>query len=126
MQPECVVLTMTHPNSRPAIEAIELTRSLPLGGESVSILKGVSFTVDSGEWIARRNLRRQPMQALVALVALFCGVFTIGFAAATISNGRQRLSSRELPKGGYNIAIYAAQADAGPVAAVLEREGVKA
>jgi putative ABC transport system permease protein len=75
---------------------------------------------------ARRNLRRQPMQALVALVALFCGVFTIGFAAATISNGRQRLSSRELPAGGYNVAVYAAQADAGPVAAVLEREGVKA
>ena len=76
--------------------------------------------------LARRNLRRQPMQQLVALVALFCGVFTIGFAAATISSGRQRLSTRELPRGGYNVAIYAASAEAGPVAAVLEREGVKA
>ena len=75
--------------------------------------------------LARRNLRRQPMQQLVALVALFCGVFTIGFAAATISSGRQRLSTRELPRGGYNVTIYAASADAGPVSAVLEREGVK-
>lgn len=75
--------------------------------------------------LARKNLRRQPMQALVALVALFCGVFTIGFAAATISNGRQRFSTQELPSGGYNVTIYAASADAGPVAAVLEREGVK-
>ena len=40
------------PHGRPAIEAIDLTRSLPLGGESVPILKGVSFTVDPGEWIA--------------------------------------------------------------------------
>jgi putative ABC transport system permease protein len=76
--------------------------------------------------LARKNLRRQPVQTLVALVALFCGVFTIGFAAATISNGRQRLASRELPSGGYNITIHAAPADAAPVAALLEREGVKA
>jgi putative ABC transport system permease protein len=76
--------------------------------------------------LARRNLRRQPMQQLVALVALFCGVFTIGFAAATISSGRQRLSTQELPKGGYNVAFYAASVDNGPVSAVLEREGVKA
>ncbi len=76
--------------------------------------------------LARRNLRRQPMQQLVALVALFCGVFTIGFAAAMISNGRQRFSTQELPRGGYNVAFYAASADAGPVAAMLDREGVKA
>jgi putative ABC transport system ATP-binding protein len=41
-----------HPQSRPAIEAIDLARSLPLGGERVPILKGVSFTVEPGEWIA--------------------------------------------------------------------------
>lgn len=76
--------------------------------------------------LARRNLRRQPMRQLVALVALFCGVFTIGFAAATISSGRQRISIQELPAGGYNVAFYAASADQGPVAAVLDREGVRA
>jgi len=36
----------------PAIEAIDLARSLPLGGERVPILRGVSFTVEPGEWIA--------------------------------------------------------------------------
>jgi putative ABC transport system permease protein len=76
--------------------------------------------------LARRNLQRQPVQTLVALVALFCGVFTIGFAAATISNGRQRLASQELPSGGYNVTVYATPADAAPVANVLERENVKA
>jgi putative ABC transport system permease protein len=75
--------------------------------------------------IARRNLRRQPLHTLVALVALFCGVFTIGFSAATIANGRQRAVSRELPSGGYDLAVYAAPADAGPAAAALAQEGAR-
>jgi putative ABC transport system permease protein len=37
--------------------------------------------------LARKNLRRHPLHTLVALVALFCGVFTIGFAGATIETG---------------------------------------
>jgi putative ABC transport system ATP-binding protein len=36
----------------PAIQAIDLTRSLPLGGERVPILNGVSFRIEPGEWIA--------------------------------------------------------------------------
>jgi putative ABC transport system permease protein len=76
--------------------------------------------------IARRNLRRNPLHTLVALVALFCGVFTIGFAGATIANGRQRLARQELPSSGTNVAVYAAPSDASPVAAVLERAGVNA
>ena len=75
--------------------------------------------------LARRNLRRNPLHTLVALVALFCGVFTIGFAGATIANGRDRLEKQALPSNGYNVAVYAAPADAGPVAAALERAGVK-
>jgi putative ABC transport system ATP-binding protein len=41
-----------HDTGRPAIEAIDLTRSLPLGGERVPILNGVSFRIEPGEWIA--------------------------------------------------------------------------
>jgi putative ABC transport system ATP-binding protein len=41
-----------HPQTSLAIEAIELARFLPLGGERVPILRGVSFTVEPGEWIA--------------------------------------------------------------------------
>lgn len=75
--------------------------------------------------IARRNLRRNPLHTLVALVALFCGVFTIGFAGATIANGRQRMAKQELPSGGYNVAVYAAPTDAGAVAAGLAQAEVK-
>jgi putative ABC transport system ATP-binding protein len=41
-----------HDTGRPAIQAIDLTRSLPLGGERVPILNGVSFRIEPGEWIA--------------------------------------------------------------------------
>jgi putative ABC transport system ATP-binding protein len=41
-----------HDTRGSAIEAIDLTRSLPLGGERVPILNGVSFTIEPGEWIA--------------------------------------------------------------------------
>jgi putative ABC transport system ATP-binding protein len=40
------------PQASLAIEAIDLARSLPLGSEPVPILRGVSFTVEPGEWIA--------------------------------------------------------------------------
>jgi putative ABC transport system ATP-binding protein len=59
---------MTHPD-RPAIEAIELTRSLPLGGESVPILRGVSFTVDSGEWIALTGPSGSGKSTLLGILA---------------------------------------------------------
>ncbi len=36
----------------PAIAVKDLTRSLPLGSETVHILRGMSFTIERGEWVA--------------------------------------------------------------------------
>ncbi len=53
----------------PAIEAIDLTRSLPLGGESVPILKGVSFSVEKGEWIALTGPSGSGKSTLLGILA---------------------------------------------------------
>lgn len=75
--------------------------------------------------IARRNLRRNPLHTLVALVALFCGVFTIGFAGATIQNGRARLASQTRASSGPNVTVYAAPSYEPRVAAGLAHAGAR-
>ena len=108
-----------------AAGAVGLALLVALLGAGFFALVAVPLPLPGIVALARRNLRRNPLHTLVALVALFCGVFTIGFAGATIANGRDRLGSRELPSDGYNVTVYAAPADAGPVAAALERAGGK-
>jgi hypothetical protein len=73
--------------------------------------------------IARRNLRRDLLHTLVALVALFCGVFTIGFAGAAIESGRARFAPPTAASPRTGVTLFAAPADAGPVAAALASAG---
>ena len=53
----------------PVIEATDLTRSLPLGSTDVSILKGVSFAVERGEWVALMGPSGSGKSTLLGLVA---------------------------------------------------------
>lgn len=72
--------------------------------------------------MAHANLRRTPGRALVALVALFCGVFTIGFAAGTLQNAADRFASRSLPNDGVNLVAYASPNHSESVAEAIARE----
>jgi putative ABC transport system ATP-binding protein len=58
-----------NPSPRPAIEAVDLRRSLPLGGETVHILNGVSFAVRQNEWVALTGPSGSGKSTLLGIVA---------------------------------------------------------
>ncbi len=53
----------------PAVTAVDLRRSLPLGGEQVEILKGVSFTVPQGEWVTLTGPSGSGKSTLLGIIA---------------------------------------------------------
>ena len=63
------MLPEVNPTSRPAIEAVDLRRSLPLGGETVHILNGVSFVVRPREWVALTGPSGSGKSTLLGIVA---------------------------------------------------------
>ncbi len=73
--------------------------------------------------MARRNLRRQTGRVVVALVALVCGIFTIGFAGATMLNGQERLAARQGTLTGSNIMVYPGAGDDGAIEEQLGKLG---
>jgi putative ABC transport system ATP-binding protein len=52
-----------------AVEAMGLTRSLPLGGEDVRILNGVSFTIPRGGWVALTGPSGSGKSTLLGIIA---------------------------------------------------------
>jgi putative ABC transport system ATP-binding protein len=61
----------SHPNkSRPlAVEAIDITRALPVAAEQVSILKGISFGISQGEFIALTGPSGSGKSTLLGILA---------------------------------------------------------
>jgi putative ABC transport system permease protein len=76
--------------------------------------------------MARSNLRRTPVRAVLALVALFCGIFTIGFAGSTIFSAKQRLDARTIAGDGVNVAVHGRRDESATIARTLAEAGAGA
>jgi len=53
----------------PAVEAVDLTRSLPLGSSEVHILNGISFEITRGEWVALTGPSGSGKSTLLGIIA---------------------------------------------------------
>jgi hypothetical protein len=73
--------------------------------------------------MARANLRSRQVRSAFSLIALFVGVFAIGFAAAAMSTGRDRVAERRGSDAGLNIRVYAGGGDSAAVPTALRAQG---
>jgi putative ABC transport system permease protein len=71
--------------------------------------------------MARRNLQHQRGRAIVAVIALFVGSFTVGFASAAMLNARDRVQAQRGSDAGTNLRVQARSADQAAVLAALQR-----
>lgn len=74
--------------------------------------------------LARRNLRHRPLRAVVSLVALFVGVFAIGFAASAVFSALGQLQARSMSAVAQNLTVYGRAADAEALARLADAHGV--
>ena len=56
-------------DATPAVEATDITRSLPLGGETISILRGLSFRIERGDWVALTGPSGSGKSTLLGILA---------------------------------------------------------
>ncbi len=73
--------------------------------------------------MARRNLQHEPRRAISALIALFIGVFSIGFASAALLNASARSAARTLSQEGYNMLAFTNTHEEANLRATLESAG---
>jgi putative ABC transport system permease protein len=57
--------------------------------------------------VARRNLEHRRLRAIVAVIALFVGSFTVGFAASAMLTARERYTAKRGSDEGTNVRVFA-------------------
>ncbi|HEX2167857.1 MAG TPA: FtsX-like permease family protein, partial [Longimicrobiales bacterium] len=73
--------------------------------------------------MARANLRSRQVRSAFSLIALFVGVFAIGFAAAAMRTGSDRVEAKRGTDAGLNIRVYTDAAESDAVHLALREAG---
>ncbi len=79
--------------------------------------------------MARNNLRRRGVSLVFAMIALFAGTYTLGFAMVSISGTQNKLEEELFSTGGYNFLVLTGpegvdEAQAA-LAEIAERTGIR-
>jgi putative ABC transport system permease protein len=94
-------------------------------GSALALVMRVPVRAHSVVALAQHNLRRQGLRSVFALIALWTGVFAIGFAMATVGRASGRVTARSVDTGGDNLVVYARAADTAAVLQQLEQQHVQ-
>lgn len=95
-----------------------------LGG-ILALLVRVPLGARSIVALAQHNLRRQGVHSVFAIIALWAGVFTIGFSTAALLSARDRVAGKAIDLGGDNVVVYARPADAASVEQYLQQNNAQ-
>ena len=74
--------------------------------------------------LARSNLKRGRLRAIFALIALFVGVFAVGFATTIIVTAQQEFASRSGTVEGDNLLIFSGEDNQTTVSMALSSQGI--
>ncbi|MGD9101197.1 MAG: FtsX-like permease family protein, partial [Anaerolineae bacterium] len=72
--------------------------------------------------LARNNLKRQGLRTIFALIALFTGVFAVGFAVMMVRSAQDQFDRFTEADEGYNLFVFATQASQEQIAEQFERQ----
>lgn len=74
--------------------------------------------------MARNNMRKRIMALMFAMIALFIGIFTIGFAVAIIQIGTEQFTARQDTAETHNLLVYTDNETVPAVEQMLRDHGV--
>jgi putative ABC transport system permease protein len=96
---------------------------IALGGGTWLILRMLPVFRFNLLRMARNNMRKRAFSMLFAMIALFAGIFALGFAATGIQNSLEQFEQRQTDDGGPNLAIYSGGDSIAQAVSLLEEAG---
>lgn len=94
-----------------------------LGGGTWLILRGLPVFNFHLLRMARNNMRKRAFSMLFAMIALFTGIFSLGFAATIIQSSLEQFEQRQIDDGSANLVVYTRAEGIESAASLLDEAG---